>query len=241
MKQIIIARPFLKVEDFAGVLESNGFVVYDPAADITLDEAITPESIDAVMENMMDADICILVPTLAMQLATMFPQTSFHLIYMQTNDDELREIAKKQGISDEDFDKLDATIKDQFDKFDEALDSNLNSKDIPDNIKIVYREKYSTKPDDIINNLKVIKHDISRFNNLKKIVEQSLELGIVRSSKEDHITVVYHKLDEEKETLVESKEEPIELFVDILLSDPEGFGTILSNWLSQDINIGDLG
>ena len=232
MKQIIIARPFLKVEDFIEVLESNGLVVYDPSTDKS-----TPEDIEA----MMDADIFILNPTQAIKSATMLPQTSFHLLYMQTGDDKLRrKIAKEQGVSDEDFDKLDTKIKDEFDKFDEILDSNLNSKDIPHNIKITYRIKDCTTPDNIIDNLKVIKHDISRFNNLKKIVEQSLELDIVRSSKEDHITVVYHRLDEEKQLFAESKEEPIELFVDMLLSDPKGFETILSNWLSQDINIGDL-
>lgn len=185
----------------------------------------------ATKSQVEKSDVYIIDPHGIEELVKNMPETSFHIVHVTANDDTRREFAIKRSDNPEHesqvFDARNADEDEQFKAFESAIEDKTL---FTDNLCAVhhFQNDYCEKSvDDYVDYLIAFQQE---FNNLKRITKQCVSLGILTSSEPNHIDV-YYKANPEK-----PKSVPLDIFVNTLLSDDEGFITILHSYLSHDLD-----
>ncbi len=183
----------------------------------------------ATRKQLDESDVYIIDPNGAYELIKNCPDISFHVIHMVSDKELTRERAIHRGS---DPDKEAAIFDSRYDSEDEEFSAfeKILEKEEPlgDNCSAFIT---CTNDGD-----KKLLYDFAgylyglfqEFKNLKFITEQAITLGIIDSSEIGYISLI--RKDDETRTPIQ---EPIENFVDVLLSDEASYLRLMHAYLAS--------
>lgn len=202
------------------------------------DEIITVETSDNKYffkkSDIETADACLINPDMLNGILDAFPDTSFHIVYIETPYDELRVemAAKRLAGSDEELEKFNLqndSENEMFTEFEKLLDSNTP---IRDNCRAIHKVENDFSDGRLDEWAAYLKNCKIQFDRMIKIVNTCLENNILNHGESpDTVKCAFHKPESTMPHDICYKNVPVELFADSLFADKEGFNAILTEYL----------
>lgn len=223
------------------------FLTAQEAAAIPQDEkllfnAIGPHEYFTTLEDLKAADICILDPTGYRDLLSILPEESVHLIHTTCADMNAQKAAALARAADpvaEEavFNQRQMDENDLFSKFEQDLASKTT---FGQNTLILHRMENDFKPETMLDAIGFYLGYWKLFRNMSVICRNCLKLGIIKSVNADggHVDVTYKG--DGSGAPFRTETVPLEVFVDITLSSPENFTSLVQTYLCQDVGLTDL-
>lgn len=202
----------------------------DSYKDKVASTVINGEDYFATRKQLDECDIYIIDPNGLYEVIKNCPDISFHVVHMVTDKETAKARASARG---EDPEKEAKTYEaryesenTQFAAFEETMEQK---KPLGDNCCAIHHFTNSGDKEQIYNFAGYLFGLKQEFDNLKFIADTCVGLGVLHQSEIDTIEVAQY--DENEKVVTVNK--PIELFVDLLLAEPEGFNRLMHAYLSS--------
>lgn len=189
-------------------------------------------------EDVEKADVCVVDIQNIKDLTETFPDTSFHIAYVETPYDELRkEMAVKRA---EDplkeaaaFDKKNAAENERFTEFEKILNDPESL--IAENCRAIHRIENDYSEGKMYEWAVYLTGHKAKFDRMLKIIDTCLETDILKpGSRPGTVNVAYRKKDSSG---IHTKDVSVELFTDDIFACDEGIASIMRAYLSLPVNL----
>lgn len=212
----------------------------------------------ATKEQLDECDIYIIDPRGLYEVTKNCPETSFHIVYVESDADEAQKMAISRAVSgfletnpDEKnnleaieeikekerniFNKRRSAEDEQFSDFESRLDDENNK--FSDNAIIVHRFKNEYDSDNMENYASYLYAMKQTFDNLLYIIKRCLDIGVfVNQNEIDTVEVAYTDVSQPDGKRYENI--PIEVYTDFAFGDTESRMRLLDAYLASE-NLSD--
>lgn len=267
MKFVIIGRTATGKTELAKNLERNGlrllrtrttrpcrgpgddgylFLTDQEAAAIPQEEKLLANTIGpyeyfTTLEDIQACDVAILDPNGYRELLSIIPEESVHVIHTTCGDMAAQKAAALARAADpvaEEavFNQRQMDENDVFSKFEQDLASKTT---FGQNTLILHNMDNDFKPETMLDSVAFYVGYWRLFRNMATIVRNSLRLGLLKSVNPDgnHVDVTYAG---DAGQPFRTETVPLEVFVDITLSNASNFANLVQSYLCHDVGIADL-
>lgn len=184
----------------------------------------------ATRKQLDECDIYIIDPNGIYELIENCPDISFHVIHMLTDKDIAKERAANRGadydLEAKIFESRYASEDAQFSEFEAKM---AEKKPLAENCCAFSTFTNNGDKEQIYNFSAYLYGSLQEFRNIRYITEQCINLGVLNQSEIGCVDVAQY--DENNNIITVNK--PIDLFVDTVLADEEGFNRIMHAYLSS--------
>lgn len=178
-------------------------------------------------------DVIVIDPVGLYELIKNMPDTSFHIIDLRADEIESKKhaIERSQDPKEESI-IYEARAKDENKMFSD-FEKIAGKEPIADNAICVYEIMNDFNPRTLEDYATMIAYHKNEFDNLLKIINESIDLNIVNHTDSGKIKMWFNK--KESQDLI-YKELSKEIFADTLLSCDEGFTKLMHSYLQSKNN-----
>jgi len=185
-------------------------------------------------------DVIVIEPSGAKELVERYPSICFQIIYLRAKNDDLRKHHAIEHACDKNKETkiFEERIKSEdclFADFEINVNKGSNGKAFAPNAVTVH----SIRNDYQIETLHAMATKLVRnrtlFNNIYKIVGQGLNLGLLYSEKKGTVNMYSTELAPGGDANLRVVSQ--DYFVDMMMSDPESFNLLLTEWLSCPLEL----